>query len=254
MSSQQTVERKPPPYAPYRSWKNLIDKFRGKQPLPSPFDSGFWNSLGLSGAMISVLRPTMVSLELLDSNYAPTDRLNRLLDSSDNDRRSACRDLMDIGFPEWEHKLDIERVTNGQLTAYLNELGATGDTALKCKSFFTGLAKDADLNLSQHLTTRSSSNPKTKRVPLRKNEGTTHSTEGFTPPPSTPPVPNTHQAVVDLISGGTMTLILDTNVWQLSPDDETFLLDIKHRIQVFNEAKANLGHSEVPGVSAEAFP
>ena len=254
MSSQQTVERKPPPYAPYRSWKNLIDKFREKQPLPSPFDSGFWNSLGFSGAMISVLRPTMVSLELLDSNYAPTDRLNRLLDSSDNDRRSACKDLMDIGFPEWEHKLDIERVTNGQLTAYLNELGATGTTVLKCKSFFTGLAKDADLNLSQHLTTRSSSKPKTKKVPPRKNEGTTHSTERLTPPPSTPPVPNTQQAVVDLISGGTMTLILDTNVWQLSPDDETFLLDIKHRIQVFNEAKANLGHSEVPGVSAGAFP
>ncbi len=254
MPNQQAVERKPPPYAPYRSWKNLIDKFRGKQPLPSPFHSGFWNSLGLSGAMISVLRPTMVSLELLDSNYAPTDRLNRLLDSSDNDIRSVCRDLMDIGFPEWEHKLDIERVTNGQLTAYLNELGATGETVPKCKSFFTGLAKDAGLNLSQHLTTRSSSKPKTKRVQPRKNEGTTHSTERLTPPPSAPPVPNTQQEVVDLTSGGTMTLILDTNVWQLSPDDETFLLDIKHRIQIYNEAKANLGHSEAPGVSARAFP
>ena len=38
MSTQHPVERKPPPYAPYRSWKNLIDKLRGKQPLPSPFD------------------------------------------------------------------------------------------------------------------------------------------------------------------------------------------------------------------------
>ena len=247
MPSQQTVERKPPPYAPYRSWKNLIDKLRGKQPLPSPFDSGFWNSLGLSGAMISVLRPTMVSLDLLDASHAPTDRLNRLLDASDEDKRSVCRDLMGVGFPEWEHKFDVDRVTSGELTTYLNEMGATGDTVPKCKSFFTGLAQDAGLTVSPHLATRSSSMPKsgppTQRAPRRKNEGTTSSAGTLTPRPPAPPVSNTQQEVVDLTSGGTMTLILDINVWQLSPADDTFLLDIKHRIREYNEAKEMQGQN-----------
>ena len=247
MSISQTVERRPPPYAPYRSWKNLIDKLRGKRPLPAPFDSGFWNSLGLSGGMISVQRPTMVSLDLLDASYAPTDRLNQLLDvSGDDDAKSTYKEMLDIGYPGWEHKLDIERATGGQLTAYLNELGATGDTVPKCKSFFIGLAKDAGLDVSPHLNSRSSSKlrsrSQTKRPPQRRNQSPLSNTDTPASPPAQP-VSRGQQEMVELSSGGTMTLILDTNVWQLSPADETFLLDIKHRIRDYNEAKERQGQS-----------
>jgi hypothetical protein len=133
----------------------------------------------------------MVSLSLLDANFAPTERLDQLLDTSDHEMASAYKDMMDVGFPEWKHKLDIERVTNSQLAAYFAEVGATGETVPKCKSFFIGLATDAGLDVSQHLSTRSPSKTKksqSKRGQQRQNEGSGHSTGERAPP--APPQPS----------------------------------------------------------------
>ena len=259
MSTQPSVERRSPPYAPYRSWKNLIEKLRGLRPLPIPFDPGFWNNLGFSGAMVSVLRPSMQSMGLLNNTGTPSDRLDRLLDINDDQSNDLYREIMDAGFPGWSQKFDLERATDGQLNSYFSEIGVTGDTVAKCKSFFVGLAGDAGLTVSQHLKTRSASSGTRKRTANRgssagNGESETKRRRTSKPPPPPPRPGNTQQEIVELTSGGSMTVILDTNMWQLSREDESFILDIKHRIRDYNEAKGNPGHSEAPAVPGGAVP
>ena len=186
------------PYAPYKSWKNLIDKLRGKRPLPSELDSTIWGALGFSGGMVSVLKPTMVSLGLLNKGMEPQPLLEELLeatDSNDGSQIQVYSKLLDNGFPNHAQRLDTERMTSGQLTSYLNDLGATGETGVKCRSFFLGLAKDAGLSISKHITARTrsqSGSPPRKR----RERGSTNGRDkgGGNGAGSTPPMDQTADA------------------------------------------------------------
>ncbi|MBF8267433.1 MAG: hypothetical protein HW388_941 [Dehalococcoidia bacterium] len=137
--SMSTGEHRTPPYAPYRSWKGLLDKLKVEEPLPRRLDLSFWSRLKFSGSMIGVLKPTMVSLGLL---------------TSDEEKPKVYSRLMDISYPDYHRQLDLSNVTDGELIQYFSSIGATAGTGRKARAFFLGLAKDAGKTLSSRVTTR----------------------------------------------------------------------------------------------------
>jgi hypothetical protein len=171
VAENTTVERKTPPYAPYRSWKNLIEKLKKEQPLPTELDSSFWTRLKFSGALISVLKPTMVTLGLLNKDMTPTRLLEEFLDASEEQEKALYACLMDIAYPGYQDKLDLERMTDGQLTQFFVSGGASGETGVKARTFFLGLAKDAGKTLSSCVTTRTRRTPPVPRPAGTRRRG-----------------------------------------------------------------------------------
>jgi hypothetical protein len=147
-------ERTAPPYAPYRSWKNLLEKLKRERPLPRQLDSSFWTRLKFSGALIGVLKPTMVKLGLLTTDMEPTSMLDELLDASGPREPIVYSRLMDQAYPDYYDHLELDRMTDGELTQYFVSIGASGETGQKARTFFLGLAKDAEKTLSNRVSTR----------------------------------------------------------------------------------------------------
>lgn len=239
------------PYAPYRSWKNLIDKLRTKRPLPEPFDSGFWNGLGFSGGLLSVLKPTMVSLGLLDKDNRPQPLLDELLDNNDANIKTVYTKLLEAGFPNYSDKLDTERMTGGQITQYLSDFGAAGDTGAKARTFFLGLVKDAGLPLSPHVSTRtrtSNGSTATRKKKAPADPSVTLQNPPGAPRPAKERQNSGSQTAVVLDSGGTVTLTLNVDLFQLSSLDRDFVLGLVDHVKQYldkknEEDKAPIGGS-----------
>lgn len=227
-----------PPYAPYRSWRTLLIKLHHRRPLPRPFDPSFWNSLGFSGALLAVLKPSMISLGLMSKDNNATASLEELLNALGHEEAPILNRLLDFTYPNYEQMFDLDRVTSSQLSRYFDELGAAGETNPKCRSFFVGLARDAGKNLSPHLKIRasrpSSESERTQRGRQAAGNG----------PPQTrrrrqqlhPPAGAT-QTSLRLDSGGTVTVTLALNPLELSDLDQHLVSELRRLFQEYKSTQ-----------------
>lgn len=157
----QTEAKKPvPPYTPYKTLVNLAHGWSAH--LPSRIDRSVLGNYsgGAQSAIISALR----YLNLITADGVPTDSLERLVRSEGGERQKELQRILRTSYPfMFAQGFDITKATPAQINERFAETGATGETLSKCLSFFTGMTKDAGIDLTPHLRTRQRRAPNSRK-------------------------------------------------------------------------------------------
>lgn len=171
MSENKDQEKKVlPPYVSWRTFVNFLDSLGVT--VPSQIDRSVVPSM--SGGTWSYLIGALRFMNLVDSNNIPSEALKLLAGAKGDKRKDLYKELFDSTYSFLlENGVDISQTTPNQLQKALNDAGATGDTASKCRSFFLSLAKEAGIQLSPYLMRVSRQVPTTKRRVKKKTTTTT---------------------------------------------------------------------------------
>lgn len=153
-----------PPYVPFRTFMGFIDSLRNVV-IPTHLDNAVMPSM--SGGMRSWLRNALRTMDLMDRESRPTERLERLVKSEGDDRKAVLRDLFNTTYaPLLKGKIDLTRTTQTQLRTVLTDVGAQGETVTKAMAFLLAFAKEAGFELSPHLGKRANQRrPRAQRAP-----------------------------------------------------------------------------------------
>lgn len=165
---------KTPPYTSYVSFKNYLEHL-SSQPLPSRIDKSVMSHLnhGTQQALLATMR----TLGLVGEGDTPTTDLELLLATAGDDRKEVLLALLKGAYPYFfDNTIDLTRATSSEFNERMRDAtGAQGSTLDKASGFFFGLASDAGLELSPHLSSRKASGggakkPRPKRKPAKPTE------------------------------------------------------------------------------------
>lgn len=182
----ETEEKLAPPYVPFRTLFNFIELLR-KIGVPQRIDRSVWGSM-CSGATGSYLMVTLRYLELIDDDGAPTDTLNRVVQSSDQGK-AHFKAIVPKAYSGILHGIDPQRATLNQLQEQFRESGVTGSTVKKAVRFFLTICRFSGIALSPHLSGKIRESTMTRRrSPQRARRRTDNAESGEerSLPPTTP--------------------------------------------------------------------
>ena len=151
-----------PPYAPYTAWRQLMDRLRTN--VPDRIDNSYLAQLKFNQATRSMLLSALRFLRLVDNQDHPNGALRDLVNSEGEPHREMLWTLVTGSYAPVLSNVRLEKATPDQLRERFKQLGARGDVARKCASFFAAMAEDAGMELSPHIRrrrrqSRSSSSP-----------------------------------------------------------------------------------------------
>ena len=147
---RRLTEERLPPYLSYRVWQRLLSELSAHNP-PSRFDSSYFDELKITKSCRSMLKGTLLFLDLMSADGIPTPRLHQLVKSDGEARRAALAEIVRNAYGSLFTELDVTRVTQAQVKEYFNSQGASGDIGRKCLSFFFAVCGDGNIPLSPHL-------------------------------------------------------------------------------------------------------
>ena len=148
--SEAGEEKKPiPPYLPYKTFSNFIERL--KVGVPSRIDRSVMPSF--SGAAQAQLLSTLKYLGLVTPIGIPKDGLKNLVGSEGADKAKNLNDIVRAAYPFlFEKDIDLTRITSKHLQEVLeNAGGITGGTVRKCIAFFVAISKESGIELSPHI-------------------------------------------------------------------------------------------------------
>lgn len=166
MASEIKDGTRVPPYVSFRTFQSFIDGLR-EHGVPGRIDRSLMQHL--SGSNQSQLLSALQYLGLIDEHGVSAQRLQALVNASDDDRPGALADVLRESYPTLLAATDfsLTNATQLQFNEKIKGLGATGDTVRKCGAFFLQAVKAADLSVSPRLTTSKSTTP--RRPPARRS-------------------------------------------------------------------------------------
>jgi hypothetical protein len=142
-----------PPYLTYATWQKLLEALHKHTPLQ--LDRSYFDELKTSVSTALTVRGTLLFLDLVDSSDRPTEKLLKLVQSDEANKKTILREIMQSAYQPILEGLDLGYATSGQLQERFRKYGAEGNIGRKCLSFFLALAKDAEINLSPSLLGKS---------------------------------------------------------------------------------------------------
>jgi hypothetical protein len=147
---RRLTEERLPPYLSYRLWRKLLNELSAHNP-PSRFDSSYFDTLKITKSCRSMLKGTLLFLDLMSADGIPTPRLHQLVKSDDEAQRAALAEMVRNAYEPLFTELDVTRATQAQIKEYFYSQGASGDIGRKCLSFFFAICADGKISLSPHL-------------------------------------------------------------------------------------------------------
>ncbi|MFV2044977.1 MAG: hypothetical protein ACC700_17290, partial [Anaerolineales bacterium] len=152
-----------PPYASPKTFNTFLSKL-GRNP-PQVIDRSVWGSW-MSGASANQVMNAMRFLNLVSTDNRPHEYLRQLLRAEDAERKKALKEILEGAYP-WlfDGSIDLKSATAKQLDDKFREQGARSNVLPKCIRFFTQLAQDAEIPLSEYITKR-----KRARGPVKKKK------------------------------------------------------------------------------------
>jgi hypothetical protein len=162
-------KKRSPPYVSYRSFLTLLEELQ--RGIPARIDRSYWGDK-FSGSTGTQLMSALRFLNLVDSNGVPTHPLKDLVISRGPSRSDILKKISQESFAFlMNDTFESEKATYAQLEEVFNDVYQVDrDVARKCIKFFTELANDAGIPLSQFITKKSKisrQTPVVEKIPKR---------------------------------------------------------------------------------------
>jgi hypothetical protein len=238
-----TDEGKTRPWMSFQTFWNFLEEVVSK-PLPPKLDRSMMKSK--SGTDQANLISALQLFGLIDESLRVQLVLETFQSADADGRKSMLGDWIRAQYAP-ALRVSAENGTPQDLTdVFRDELGMTGpDTRRKAITFFQHAAQHAGITLSPHFPkTRTGSGapgaPRTKRTPtkrkLPKDDDKDNSQNAGKS--------SGHTQTVTLTSGGTVTLTYDVNMFEVSDEDEGFVLSLIKKLR--NYPTVDVGSSTDP--------
>jgi hypothetical protein len=187
-----------------------------------------------SGTIQSQLLLALKYLGLLTDAGRPTDRLHRLVGSHGVERRNILRELVHSAYAfVFGGGFKLESATTHQAEELFASTGASGETVRRCLSFFLAAARAAGIPVSPYIKPHRGKRP-VARAGNGKEAAIRASSE--TGPGSRARATK----AISLRSGGSLTLELSIDVFELDPGDRDFVFQMIDQLRRYGK--------ETPGV------
>ena len=198
-----------PPYVAYRTFENFLAYLKARG-VPSRVDRSVLSHK--SGTIQSQLLLCFQYLDLLTASGRPTEKLRGLVASEGNARKKLLQEIIKgaYGFL-FEAGFDLQNATTHQLEELFQQTGASGETVRRCISFFLAAAKNAGIPFSAYLKPH-----RGKKAPPKSG----------LEPDRPVPARRLNAKEVKLRSGGTLTLELSFNLFDLDGADREFVFEL----------------------------
>lgn len=150
-----------PPYASPVTFNNFLGRL-GSDP-PQVIDRLVWGNW-MSGASANQVMNAMRFLDLVSEDNRSYEGLRQILRSEGAERKKVLREILERSYP-WlfDGSIDLKSATAMQLDEKFKARGAQGIVLQKCEKFFTQLAQEAGIPLSQYITKRRKPRKRSRR-------------------------------------------------------------------------------------------
>lgn len=159
----QDTEKKQaaPPYVAFKTLSNFLDRF--KQGVPGRIDRGLMASM--SGAAQSQVITALRYLGMISENGIPQQLLRQYVGGDETERRAALMSAIRNSYPFlFGNDFDLTASTGNQLReAFEAHTSATGETVVRCMTFFKDAALEAGFEVSPYILQKSARNGGTTR-------------------------------------------------------------------------------------------
>jgi hypothetical protein len=139
-----------PPYVPYKTFKNFLEKF--KQGTPGRIDRDLMGSM--SGAAQSQVTTALKYLGFISDNNLPLEPMKIFVVAEGDDRKKLLKSVLSKSYPFlFDGHFDLSTATASQLREAIEaKTSATGETVSRCIAFFKDAAQDAGIAVSPYIT------------------------------------------------------------------------------------------------------
>lgn len=221
-----------PPYLSYTTFTNFIKHKCSEQPLPPEIDRTFIDKVagGVQPQLLSALRA--VGLTEGENN-----KVQGLLKEAVESDKHLKRVLKNWAVEFYSEQIGLAETNNTAQVLWnsFDRSGYTGSTLRKAIVFYLALTDDVGLPKSPHFKP-----PKQARSSKKKPTGDAGGIEKplDDPPPPPPPANNNSQSkMVQLRSGGSVTVSYDANLFDTSDEDQQFVMDLIAKLRSYTAAR-----------------
>ena len=216
-------------YVPWPTFINAINALA--QAMPNRIDKSVFSNLsfGTQGQLLTGLK----FLGLTAKDGRPTEALIALAVMDEGERQKQTAKILKASYAKL-FDLDLARATQQELRDALKEhYGVSGDTLERALRFFLSGAQYAGIALSSLLT-------KGIAKPLAAGNGgrrrkATKKTREQPPPPAAPAAASGggESKMVNLVSGGTLTLVASLGIMSLNQEDRQFVFELIDKFEAY---------------------
>jgi hypothetical protein len=223
-------DKSPVAYVPWGTFKNAVESLVSG--IPNRVDRSVFS--GLSGGVQYQLLAALKFLGFADADERPTETLRRLAVADEEVRKERLREAFRSKYaPVFE--LELTNATPAELEEVFTEAyGISGTTRVKAIRFFLAGADYLGIPVSTLLSKARKANGASLRR-SRANKKTTKTRSE--PLPSMPPAAASGTSkVVNLKSGGTLTVSATLDLFSLSPTDRSFVFQLIDKLEDYENA------------------
>lgn len=225
-------DKKTAAYVPWGTFKNALDRLASIG-LPGRIDRSVFG--GLAGGTQTQLIAAMRFLGLIDEDHSPSKILREVTSKNESDRKLLLRHIFKSAYADL-FQLDLRTASLDQVQEVLaRAYGVTGSTLSKAVRFFLAGAKDLDIELSPFLdeTKKKNGAPRSNGLGRRRAKKILARNP---PPPQKPPGTS---RTVPLMSGGTLTISADLDLFSLSAEDRAFVFKLIDDLERYEKRVAS---------------
>ena len=215
------------PAAVYVAWGTFKNAIEGlAQAIPNRIDKTVYP--GLNPAVVSQLLTAYKFLGLTEDNGKPTALLQSLAVKDEGARKQQLEAIIAERYADL-FALDLLKTTPAEISEKIEKsYGVSGDTREKAIRFFLGAITYLGIPVSPLLTkVATNGGTRKKRTPKQRVD----------PPPPPPPsgAVDGNTRIINLASGGTLTLSVSMNFLALIPADRKFFSDLIDRLDEYEK-------------------
>jgi hypothetical protein len=239
LDEKTTITGFKPPYLSFQTFWSFVSKELPEKPLPPSIDRSMLDKK--SGTDQANLLAALKGFGLVEGDtHDVQESLQMLVEADEEQRKHQLAALVRQYYPGPLSVSEQNGTEKNLFDCFENDFGMTGDTRRKAVTFFLHAARNAGIPLSPHFpATRSgpgvAAGSKAKRITKRKADAS--SVERPSPPAAaTNGKGDTY--TVNLNSGGTVSVVVAVNLFDLSTDDREYVIDLVDKLKDYEPAGA----------------
>ncbi|MDP2055803.1 MAG: DUF5343 domain-containing protein [Acidobacteriota bacterium] len=219
-----------PPYLPHRTFENTLAGW--KTVVPQRIDRSLLGSS--AGSTQTMVLSTLKYFKLIDADGHPSERLNKLVVAEGPARQALIAVMVRESYPFlFNGSFDLAKATPQQLREKFEAEGVSGETKDKAISFFTALAKSANITLSPFVKTRQRRTTARKSTAKKPTTKPTTNTTTTTTDDGNQVLGQSMLTVALPTCGGSLTLSGTFSPFQLAGEERELVYAIIDKMNAF---------------------